>query len=49
MEELDLDFCADFAVNNVDFMKDPLGVLLTDTNGRLFCTIQTFSREGKWI
>jgi hypothetical protein len=41
IEELDLDFCADFAVTSVDFMND--------TKGRLFCTIHTFSVSGKWM
>jgi WD40 repeat protein len=37
MEELDLDFQANFAVAAVDCLLAPLGLLLTDTEGRLFC------------
>jgi hypothetical protein len=49
IEELGLDFCGDFAFINVDFMNDPICVLLTDTKGRLFCTFHTFSGLGKWM
>jgi WD40 repeat protein len=37
MEELDLDFQTNFAVAAVDCVLEPLGVLLTDTAGNLFC------------
>jgi hypothetical protein len=36
MEELDLDFKTDFTVAGIDFVPEPIGVLLTDANGRLF-------------
>jgi hypothetical protein len=36
-EKLGVDFRAEFAVANLDFVVKPLSVLLTDTQGRLFC------------